>query len=64
MPGIAISDISDHYPVFALIPFVKHLKNNARQIWKRDMKNFKAEHFIEDLTLFGRGGGSIRPTAN
>ena len=49
MPGIAISDISDHYPVFALIPCVKHFKNNARQVWKRDMKNFKAEHFIEDL---------------
>ena len=49
MPGIAISDISDHYPVFALIPSVKPFKNNARQVWKRDMKNFKAEHFIEDL---------------
>ena len=24
MPGIAISGISDHYPVFALIPSVKH----------------------------------------
>ena len=51
MPGIAISDISDHYPVFALIPCVKHFKNNARQVWKQDMKNFKAEHFIEDLNL-------------
>ena len=49
MPGIAISDISDHYPVFALIPCVKPFKNNPRQVWKRDMKNFKAEHFIEDL---------------
>ena len=49
MPGIAISDTSDCYPVFALIPSVKHFKNNARQVWKRDMKNFKAEHFIEDL---------------
>ena len=26
MPGIAISDISEHYPVFALIPCVKHLE--------------------------------------
>ena len=34
MPGIAISDISDHYPIFALIPSVKHFKNNARQVWK------------------------------
>ena len=41
MPGIAISDISEHYPVFALIPSVKHFKNNAHQIWKRDMKNLK-----------------------
>ena len=49
MLGIAISDISDHYPVFALIPSVKHFKSNPRQVWKRDMKNFKAEHFIEDL---------------
>ena len=49
MPGIAIRDISDHYPVFALIPSVKRFKNNACQVWKRDMKNFKAEHFIEDL---------------
>ena len=49
MPGIAFSDISEHYPVFALIPPVKHFKNNAHLIWKRDMKNFKAEHFIEDL---------------
>ena len=49
MPGIAISDISDHYPVFVLIPSVKLFKNNARQVWKRHMKNFKAEHFIEDL---------------
>ena len=49
MPGIANSDISDHYPVFALIPTVKHFNNNARQIWKRDMKNLKAEHSIEDL---------------
>ena len=49
MPGIAISDISDHYPVFALIPSVKPFKNNARQVWKREMKNFIAEHFIEDL---------------
>ena len=49
MPGTAISDISDHCPVFALIPSVKHFKNNARQVWRRDMKNFKAEHFIEDL---------------
>ena len=32
MPGIAISDISDHYPVFALIPSAKHFKNNARQV--------------------------------
>ena len=48
MPGIAIGDISDHYPAFALILTVKHFKNNARQIWKRDMKNFKAEQFIED----------------
>ena len=48
MPGIVISDISDHYSVFALIPTVKHFKNNARQIWKRDMKNFKAQHIIED----------------
>ena len=49
MPGIAIIDIFDHYPVFALIPSVKHFKNNAHQIWKRDLKNFEAEHFIEDL---------------
>ena len=49
MPGIAISDISDHHSVFTLIPAVKHFKNNARQIWKRDWKNFKAEHFIEGL---------------
>ena len=49
MPGIAISDIFDHYPVFALIPSVKLFKNNARQVWKRDMKNFKAEHIIEEL---------------
>ena len=48
MPGIAISD-SDDYPAFALRPIVKHFKNNSHQIWKRVMKNFKAEHFIEDL---------------
>ena len=49
IPGIAISNISDRYLVFALIPSVKHFKNNACQVWKRDMKNFKAEHFVEDL---------------
>ena len=49
MPGIAISDISDHYRVFALISTTKHFKNNACQIWNRDMKNFKAEHLIENF---------------
>ena len=49
MPGIAINDISDHYPVFALIPTVKHFKNNTHQFWKRDMKIFKAQYFIKDL---------------
>ena len=49
MPCIVISDISDYYPVFALISTVKHFKTNGRQIWKRDMKNFKADHFTGDL---------------
>ena len=49
MPSIAISNVSDHYPVFALIPAVKHFTNSAHQTWKRDVKNFEAEHFIEDL---------------
>ena len=42
--GWAISDISHHFPVYAVIPSVRHFKNNAHQIGKRDMKNFKEEH--------------------
>ena len=46
MLGIAIGDISDRFPVFALIPTVKHFTNNPHQTWTQDMKNFKADHFI------------------
>ena len=49
MPGIAIRDFSDDYAVFALVPTVTHFKNNARPIWKQDMKKFKAEYFIKNF---------------
>ena len=34
-----------------LLSTLRHmpLEHHPRQVWKRDMKNFKAEHFIEDL---------------
>ena len=46
--GVCLYDISDHLPIFTLIPFSKVL--NQKKFKKRDYKNFKPDVFTAELS--------------
>ena len=47
--GILVSDISDHFPVFAMISKMKSPSNQVDNYFVRDMKKFDHENFFEQL---------------
>ena len=47
--GILVSDISDHFPVFAIIRKMKPPSNQVDNYYVRDMKKFDHENFLEQL---------------
>ena len=47
--GIAVSDISDHFPTFAVIEIKAGQKKQTDQIFTRDLKNFNVEAFLQEL---------------
>ena len=47
--GILVSDISDHFPVFAIISKMKSPSNQVDNYYVRGMKKFYHENFLEQL---------------
>ena len=46
--GICLHDISDHLPTFLMIETLKH-PAVRKPSYKRPMKNFDIENFLDDL---------------
>ena len=47
--GALVSDISDHYPTFAVIPFDKSTNVKTDNFFKRNLTNFNIENFLCQL---------------
>ena len=47
--GILVSDISDHYPVFAIISKMKPPSNQVGNYYVGNIKKFDHENFLEQL---------------
>ena len=47
--GTLVSDISDHYPIFAVIPFDNSTKVKTDNFFKRNLTNFNIENFLCQL---------------
>ena len=47
--SILVYDISDHFPVFAIISETKSPSNQVDNYYVRDMKKFDHENFLEQL---------------
>ena len=48
-PGIIRTDLTDHYPVFCSVNTFTFSNKLNQQLYKRDVLNFNAENFCEDL---------------
>ena len=48
-PGIIKTDLTDHYPIFCSINTFTFSNKLNQQMYKRDLLNFTAENFCEDL---------------
>ena len=48
-PGIIKTDVTDHYPIFCSINAFTFSSKPNQQMYKRDLLNFNAENFCEDL---------------
>ena len=48
-PGIIKTDLTDHYPIFCSINTFTFSNKLNQQMYKRDILNFNAENFCEDL---------------
>ena len=48
-PGIIKTDLTDHYPIFCSINTFTFSNKLNQQMYKRDLLNFNAENFCEDL---------------
>ena len=49
--GIAVSDISNHFPTFAVIEIKADQKKKNDQNFTRDLNNFNVEAFLRELIL-------------
>ena len=47
--GIIKTDLTDHYPIFCSINTFTFSNKLNQQMYKRDLLNFNAENFCEDL---------------
>ena len=62
-PGIILSDLSDHFPVFLNISSDDLKVNNINKI--RDTRNMKPDHFLKDLeNNISRGFGHVNFDSN
>ena len=48
-PGIIKTDLTEHYPIFCSINTFTFSNKLNQQLYKRDLLNFNAENFCEDL---------------